>query len=202
GSNDLWTPLSVRLGFLLVLLRGGSIVNAVIASIGLLMLLIQCAILVWGAEPLSYPERFAGGIIQLGSIILPSQSVWIAVLGLGVMIALQLFLRYTTPGIALRAVADDRLMGELGASTPTGLPCTPSSSAAPWPAPAACSWGPSTTPPTRWGSSASRALRRPSSAAWAACPARCWGARCWAWRNLSGPFTSAPPTGKWWPTAS
>lgn len=109
----LLTALAERLVFLRVRLRGGGIVNAVIASIGLLMILNQSAILVWGAEPLSYPERFAGGIIQLGSIILPSQSVWIAVLGLGVMIALQLFLRYTTPGIALRAVADDRLMSEL-----------------------------------------------------------------------------------------
>lgn len=93
--------------------RGGREVNAVIASVGLLLVFIQIGLLVWGAQPLSYPPQFTGAPVIIGTIILPSQIIWIGALGLAVMIALQLFLRYTLVGVTLRSVADDREMSQL-----------------------------------------------------------------------------------------
>lgn len=93
--------------------RGGREVNAVIASVGLLLVFIQVGLLIWGAQPLSFPPRFAGAPVIIGSIILPSQIIWIAALGLAVMIGLQVFLRYTLVGATLRSVADDREMSQL-----------------------------------------------------------------------------------------
>lgn len=93
--------------------RGGREVNAVIASVGLLLVFIQVGLLIWGANPLSFPPQFTGAPVIIGSIVLPSQIVWIAALGLAVMVALQLFLRYTLIGATLRSVADDREMSQL-----------------------------------------------------------------------------------------
>lgn len=93
--------------------RGGREVNAVIASVGLLLVFIQVGLLIWGAQPLSYPAQFSGAPVIIGTLILPSQIIWIAALALAVMIALQLFLRYTLVGATLRSVADDREMSQL-----------------------------------------------------------------------------------------
>lgn len=93
--------------------RGGREVNAVIASVGLILVFIQVGLLIWGAQSLSYPAQFAGAPVIIGSIILPSQVIWIGALGLAVMIALQLFLRFTIVGATLRSVADDREMSQL-----------------------------------------------------------------------------------------
>lgn len=93
--------------------RGGGALNAVIASVGLLLVFTQVGLLIWGAEPLSYPPQFTGAPVTLGPVILPSQILWIGVLGVVVMLGLQLFLRYTLVGVTMRSVADDREMSQL-----------------------------------------------------------------------------------------
>lgn len=112
-SVGLLALVSERMVFRTLRRRGAPLLNAVIASIGLLTTINQGALLVWGAEPLSYPSRFSSGAVWLGPFAIPYQMVWIAGLSVMLMLALQLFLRRTRLGLSLRAVADDRTMSEL-----------------------------------------------------------------------------------------
>ncbi len=90
-------------------------VNIVISTIAMSILLQNGAQLVWGSEPIAYPRLFALEGLQLGPVRVAPQLVWIVVLALGMMLALQLFLRFTRAGLSVQAVAQDpeaaQLMG-------------------------------------------------------------------------------------------
>ncbi|HWK97087.1 MAG TPA: branched-chain amino acid ABC transporter permease [Pseudolabrys sp.] len=90
-------------------------VNIVISTIAMSILLQNGAQLVWGSEPIAYPRLFALDSLQLGPVRIAPQLAWIVVLALGMMLALQLFLRFTRAGLSVQAVAQDpeaaQLMG-------------------------------------------------------------------------------------------
>lgn len=90
-------------------------VNIVISTIAMSILLQNGAQLFWGSEPIAYPRLFALEGLQLGPVRVAPQLVWIVVLALGMMLALQLFLRFTRAGLSVQAVAQDpeaaQLMG-------------------------------------------------------------------------------------------
>lgn len=111
-SVGLVALLTERIVFRELRRRGAPLLNAVIASIGLLTTINQGALLVWGAEPLSYPSRLSSGAMWVGPVVIPHQIAWIAGLSIVLMLILQLFLRRTRLGLSLRAVADDRTMSE------------------------------------------------------------------------------------------
>ena len=92
-----------------------SLINIMIATIGVSIVLQNVARLVWGSEPLSYPSLFASkGIVFAGFVVSP-QLLWIVILSGLIMGTLILFFRYTRLGIAMQAAAQDpdvaRLMG-------------------------------------------------------------------------------------------
>jgi branched-subunit amino acid ABC-type transport system permease component len=92
-----------------------SLINIMIATLGVSIVLQNVARLVWGSEPLRYPTLFASkGLVFAGFTVSP-QLVWIVVLGGLIMGGLIIFFRYTTLGIAMQAAAQDpdtaRLMG-------------------------------------------------------------------------------------------
>jgi branched-chain amino acid transport system permease protein len=98
-------------------LRGRKVplINVVISTIGVSIVLQNGVRLLWGSEPLAYPRLFeAGGVSILGFNVAP-QLLWIVGLSLVIMAALTLFFRYSRPGIAMQAAAQDpdaaRLMG-------------------------------------------------------------------------------------------
>lgn len=88
-------------------------VNGVIATVGMILVLANGAMLVWGAEPLAYPARVSESTLRLAEMTVPLLSIWILVLGLALMVFLHLFLRNTNLGKAMRAVADYPLMAQL-----------------------------------------------------------------------------------------
>jgi branched-subunit amino acid ABC-type transport system permease component len=96
-------------------LRHVSLINIMIATLGVSIVLQNVARLVWGSEPLRYPTLFASrGIVFAGFTVSP-QLVWIVVLSALIMAILIVFFRFTRLGIAMQAAAQDpdtaRLMG-------------------------------------------------------------------------------------------
>lgn len=91
------------------------LMNIITATVGMSILCINGARLVWGSEPLRYPDLFSGGPVAIGGARVSPQLVWVAASGLVLMVALQLFLKHTRTGIAMQAVAQDpdaaQLMG-------------------------------------------------------------------------------------------
>ncbi len=95
--------------------RGVPLMNIITATVGMSILCINGARLIWGSEPLRYPDLFGVEPVLLGGARVPPQLLWIAAAGLLLMAGLQLFLKHTRTGIAMQAVAQDpdaaQLMG-------------------------------------------------------------------------------------------
>lgn len=96
-------------------MRGVPLINVIIATLAVSIVLQNVARLIWGSEPVRYPPLFAStGVAVLGVMVTP-QMLWITGLGLSMMVALQLFFRFTRLGLAMQAAAQDpdtaRLMG-------------------------------------------------------------------------------------------
>jgi branched-chain amino acid transport system permease protein len=91
------------------------LINIVIATLGVSIVLQNVARLTWGSEPLRYPPLFTSRGINIDGFSIAPQFIWIVVLGFIIMVALQLFFRYTRLGVAMQAAAQDaetaRLMG-------------------------------------------------------------------------------------------
>jgi branched-subunit amino acid ABC-type transport system permease component len=71
------------------------LMNIITATVGVSILAINGARLVWGSEPLRYPDLFGSGPVEIGAARVSPQLVWIAVSGFAIMLALQLFLKRT-----------------------------------------------------------------------------------------------------------
>jgi branched-chain amino acid transport system permease protein len=76
----------------------------VIVGFGMSIVLQNVAYLVWGPKPLPFPVSF-GMPVEIGNVALPMSYVWIIVTALGLMLVLNLMLRRTMIGLAIRAVA-------------------------------------------------------------------------------------------------
>jgi branched-subunit amino acid ABC-type transport system permease component len=91
------------------------LMNVITATVGMSILCINAARITWGSEPLRFPELFATNAYTFGEVRISPQLFWIMIMGLGIMGALQLFLKHTRTGIAMQAVAQDpetaQLMG-------------------------------------------------------------------------------------------
>jgi branched-chain amino acid transport system permease protein len=91
------------------------LINIVIATIGVSITLQNVARLVWGSEPLRYPQMFAVNAVSIGGFAVSPQLLWIVALSAILMVALALFFRFTRTGVAMQAAAQDpqaaRLMG-------------------------------------------------------------------------------------------
>lgn len=105
--------LSMEVVVLQPILRTGNIANALVAGVGLMIILNQVGLLVWGADPLTYPESMGGDPVTIGPATISAQSVWIVLIAVVGVTGLQMFMRRTPLGTAMRAVADDRLASQL-----------------------------------------------------------------------------------------
>jgi branched-subunit amino acid ABC-type transport system permease component len=91
------------------------IMNVITATVGMSILFINAARIIWGSEPLRYPDLFGTLAYTFAGVRISPQLVWIMVMGLALMGILQVFLKYTRTGLAMQAVAQDpdaaQLMG-------------------------------------------------------------------------------------------
>ncbi|MBI2873653.1 MAG: branched-chain amino acid ABC transporter permease [Firmicutes bacterium] len=105
--------LKQRIAYQPIRTRSNSPVLIIISSIGLLMILNQTAVLLWGAEPLQYPAQIAEGGRRLGGVWFPMQTLWIIGIAAVLMLVFHLVFHRTQFGRMMRAVADDPLMSRL-----------------------------------------------------------------------------------------
>jgi branched-subunit amino acid ABC-type transport system permease component len=91
------------------------IMNVITATVGMSILCMNAARIIWGSEPLRFPELFSSGAYEFAGMRISPQLFWIMVMGIGIMLALQLFLKHTGTGIVIQAMAQDpeaaQLMG-------------------------------------------------------------------------------------------
>lgn len=83
------------------------LLNLLIATLGISIALQALAIVVWGREPVPYPDMFSGRTPSVLGIRLQHLNLWILCLGLVSMGALQFFFKKTMTGISWRAASLD-----------------------------------------------------------------------------------------------
>ena len=96
-------------------LRQASSLAVLITAIGMSYLLQNIALLVWGANPKSFPSVVSVGSLSLfcGQMIISGETMITVAANLIIMIALTLFTGRTKMGKAMRVVSEDRGAAEL-----------------------------------------------------------------------------------------
>jgi len=64
---------------------------------------------IWGGAVSALPQIFPGSSLHLGSAVISQEYVWAAGISLLIFLALTLFYKYHSMGIAMRATADDQM---------------------------------------------------------------------------------------------
>jgi branched-chain amino acid transport system permease protein len=85
-------------------LRGGAEVNYFILSMGLLIVLQNAALLLWGTDPHSMSLPAAAQVIELGAVMLTTQRLIIVATAVVIIIALHFFVKYSKMGMSMRGV--------------------------------------------------------------------------------------------------
>ncbi len=89
------------------------LLNLLIATMGISIALQAVAIIIWGREPLPYPEIFARQYFSLLGIRFQLLNLWILALSLASMAGLQFFFQKTMTGISWRAASLDPMTAAL-----------------------------------------------------------------------------------------
>jgi branched-chain amino acid transport system permease protein len=89
------------------------ILNPIIVTIGLAMILLGVAGWIWGYETRPFPAPVQGSPFHLGTVVLSQMNALILAVMLLLMALLFAFFRYSLTGIAMRAVAQNRLAAQL-----------------------------------------------------------------------------------------
>jgi branched-chain amino acid transport system permease protein len=108
--------LAVAMEFLVyrpLRLRRVALMNVITATVGMSILCINAARLLWGSEPLRYPELFSSAAYRFFGVPVSPQLVWIMVFGVALMGLLQIFLKRTRTGLVMQAVAQDAEVAQL-----------------------------------------------------------------------------------------
>ncbi len=96
-------------------IQGGPLISLMIMTLGLFMVLNGAAGWVWGFDPVSFPRAVSGRPIWIGDLIITRDSILVLAVTIALALALNLVLRFTIAGIAIRATSQNsraaRLMG-------------------------------------------------------------------------------------------
>lgn len=79
----------------------------IIAGFGMSIVLQNVAYLIWGPKPFPFPVPY-GSPLEVGNLSLPMSYVWIIIAALVLMFVLNLVLKKTMIGLAMRAVAHNK----------------------------------------------------------------------------------------------
>ena len=95
-------------------LRQATSLAVLITAIGMSYLLQNIALMIWGANPKSFPRTFINGAsIRIGQLNISSATIWTILANIVIMVALTLFTAKTKMGKAMRCVSEDRGAAEL-----------------------------------------------------------------------------------------
>ena len=90
-----------------------TILNPVIVTVGLSLILLGVAGWIWGYEIRTFPAPVAGAPFRFGTVVLSQLNALILGVTLLLMVVLFAFFRYSLTGIAMRAVAQNRMAAQL-----------------------------------------------------------------------------------------
>ena len=90
-----------------------TILNPVIVTVGLSLILLGAAGWIWGYEIRTFPAPVAGPPLRVGTVVLSQLNAVIFVVTIALMAVLFMFFRFSTTGIAMRAVAENRTAAQL-----------------------------------------------------------------------------------------
>jgi branched-chain amino acid transport system permease protein len=122
GGIAVWLaiPLILLSGILLSLLierafvrqvKGGDVLAVMILTLMLGSIAKGVSILIWGAEPYSYPFT-PQNLLHLGPVTLFAGQLYSLIAAVATFVALYLFFRFTKTGLAMRVVSWDRQVAE------------------------------------------------------------------------------------------
>jgi branched-chain amino acid transport system permease protein len=95
-------------------LIGGPVLSAIIATLGLNIVLNSVAGLIWGHQTYTFPSPFAfSAPFMVGGVPIAVDSVVNIAVGLSIVIAMTLFLRLTWTGLGLRAASQNQTVARL-----------------------------------------------------------------------------------------
>ncbi len=89
------------------------ILNPIIVTIGLALILPGVAGWIWGYETRPFPAPVTGPPFRLGAVVVTQMNALIFAVTLLLMVILFAFFRYSLTGVAMRAVAQNRLAAQL-----------------------------------------------------------------------------------------
>jgi branched-chain amino acid transport system permease protein len=101
--------------------RRVGLMNVITATVGMSILCMNAARLIWGSEPLRFPELFASQAYSFAGLRISAQLFWVMVMGIAIMLALQLFLNHTRTGILMQAMAQDAEAAQLMGANETRM---------------------------------------------------------------------------------
>jgi len=90
-----------------ILNRKAPLLNLLIATLGISISLQAVAIIIWGREPVPYPEIFSLDPVSIAGVHIQPLNLWILGLTTATMIGLHLFFQKTLTGISWRAASLD-----------------------------------------------------------------------------------------------
>jgi len=90
-----------------------TVLNPVIVTVGLSLILLGAAGWIWGYEIRTFPDPVVGPPYHLGTVVVSQLNALIFVVTLVLMTVLFAFFRFSPTGIAMRAVAENRMAAQL-----------------------------------------------------------------------------------------
>ena len=96
-----------------ILDRKAPLLNLLIATLGISIALQAMAIIIWGREPVPYPEISSSPYVDVFGIAVQRLNLWILGLGFASMLGLHLFFQKTMTGISWRAASLDHATAAL-----------------------------------------------------------------------------------------
>ena len=107
-------------GFLIQLLilkplrnRNSPAINVTIGTLGVAIISRNLALMIWGPNARSFASPTGNRVFNVGSMVVTGQDILVIVVAVLLMLLLQVFLKKTKEGKALRAVAQDRYAAAL-----------------------------------------------------------------------------------------
>jgi branched-chain amino acid transport system permease protein len=102
-------------------LIGGPVLSAIIATLGLNIVLNSVAGMIWGHQTYTFPSPFAfSAPFMLGGVPIAVDSVVNILVGLVIIVCMTLFLRFTWIGLGLRAASQNQTVARLMGVSITG----------------------------------------------------------------------------------
>ncbi|MFF2288902.1 branched-chain amino acid ABC transporter permease [Peribacillus butanolivorans] len=88
-------------------------ISQIILTLGLYMVFRGIAGMIWGYDPLSFPEAVSGQPLTIGSILITPNEIFIFAITILLMIIFYYVFRYTKTGLAMRAAAQNQQTSSL-----------------------------------------------------------------------------------------